>query len=105
MIDRYISGDDMLKETPLYKPSVYIEPLDTNFEDIREERRIDTPRAPSEWRRRNFSEVEVSLSLEEAHKEAQRCLRCDLEFTKPAVQEVELNGVEEIEVAEETTHG
>ena len=31
MIDRYISGEDMLKEVPLYKPSVYIEPVDLNL--------------------------------------------------------------------------
>jgi NADH-quinone oxidoreductase subunit F len=104
MIDRYINGEDMLKEMPLYKPSVYIEPVDLNFEDTQEARRIDTPRAPSEWRRRNFAEVEVSLSLEEARKEAKRCLRCDLEFTKPTVQEVEVEREKEIEVAEESIH-
>jgi NADH-quinone oxidoreductase subunit F len=96
MIDHYISGEDMLKEMPLYKPSVYVEPVDLNFEDVQDARRIDTPRAPSEWRRRNFAEVEVSLSLEEARKEANRCLRCDLEFTKPTVQELEIKGEKEL---------
>jgi len=45
--------------------------------------RVETPRAPAEWRRRNFAEVEVSLSIDEAYREARRCLRCDLEFTAP----------------------
>jgi hypothetical protein len=36
-----------------------------------------------EWRKRNFAEVEVSLSVAEAAGEACRCLRCDLEFTQP----------------------
>jgi NADH-quinone oxidoreductase subunit F len=105
VIDRYIKGENMIKETPLYKPTIYVEPVKMNYEEIEESKRIDTPRAPSEWRRRNFSEVEVSLSLEEAAKEAYRCLRCDLEFTKPAVQEVELKRVEEVDVTEEMNHG
>jgi NADH-quinone oxidoreductase subunit F len=105
MIDRFIKGEDMLRETPLYKPSAFVEPLEMNYEEVEAAKRFETPRAPSEWRRRNFAEVEVSLSLEEACKEAQRCLRCDLEFTKPAVQEVDIKGVEEIEVAEESIHG
>ena len=105
MIDRYIRGEDMLKETLPYKPTIYIEPVEMDHEEVQEARRIETPRAPSEWRCRNFAEVEVSLSLEEARKEAQRCLRCDLEFTKPAVQEIEVKDVEKVEVAEESTHG
>jgi len=45
--------------------------------------RVETPRASVEWRKRNFAEVEVSLSVAEACRESHRCLRCDLEFTKP----------------------
>ena len=104
MIDRYIRGEDMLKETLPYKPTIYVEPVELDHEEVQEAKRIETPRAPSEWRCRNFAEVEVSLSLEEAHKEAQRCLRCDLEFTKPAVQEIEVKGVEEINVGEDSIH-
>ena len=49
---------------------------------------MELQRAPAEWRKRNFSEVEVSFSIEEASCEAKRCLRCDLEFTKPKEEEV-----------------
>jgi NADH-quinone oxidoreductase subunit F len=104
MIDRYLKNEDMLQETPIYKPSIYIQPVKMNYEETQESRRIDNPRAPSEWRRRNFSEVEVSLSLEEARKEAQRCLRCDLEFTNPAVQEVEPDDEEVVHQTEEAIH-
>ena len=45
------------------------------------------PRAPADWRRRNFVEVEVSLTAEEALREAGRCMRCDLEFTTPKEEE------------------
>ena len=46
-------------------------------------------RAPAEWRKRNFAEVEVSLAPEEATREALRCLRCDLEFTAPKQEDLE----------------
>jgi hypothetical protein len=48
--------------------------------------RAETPRVPAEWRKRNFAEVEVSFSAEEARREARRCLRCDLEFTQPKTE-------------------
>ncbi len=51
--------------------------------------RAETPRAPAEWRTRNFAEVEVALSPGEARREALRCLRCDLEFTAGKKKELE----------------
>ena len=105
MIERYVMGKDLLQEPKPYRPTVYIEAPEMNYEEIENAKRIDTPRAPSEWRRRNFAEVEVSLSLEEAKKEANRCLRCDLEFSKPKVQEVERESLPEIEALEEHSHG
>jgi NADH-quinone oxidoreductase subunit F len=102
MIDRYLHDQDLLTKTTPYRPSVFVEPVDMDLEEIQNAKRIETPRAPSEWRRRNFAEVEVSLSAEEARSEARRCLRCDLEFTKPDKQETK---VEEINVVEDTVHG
>jgi len=34
-------------------------------------------------RRKSFVEVETGLSLQAATDEAKRCLRCDLDFTRP----------------------
>ena len=34
-----------------------------------------------------FDEIELSFSVEDACKEARRCLRCDLEFTQPKEDE------------------
>ena len=34
-------------------------------------------------RRKSFVEVEMGLSLQAATDEARRCLRCDLDFTRP----------------------
>jgi hypothetical protein len=38
---------------------------------------------PAEKRRCNFIEVELGLSQQAATTEAKRCLRCDLDFTRP----------------------
>jgi NADH-quinone oxidoreductase subunit F len=87
MIDHYIKGEKLDQPAELNLPQVYIEPLEAEPEDALQAGRIETPRASVEWRKRNFAEVEVTLSIEEAACEAKRCLRCDLEFTQP--QEVE----------------
>ncbi|MBU1319331.1 MAG: FAD-dependent oxidoreductase [candidate division Zixibacteria bacterium] len=79
MILRYLQGKEMIEPAELNLPTVYVEPV--SIEKI-DESRVETPRASVDWRKRNFAEVEVSLSVEEATREACRCLRCDLEFTK-----------------------
>jgi len=84
MIRRYLLGEDLsavVAEPNL--PTVYVEPVGDDPDDAGELKRVETPRASVEWRKRNFAEVEVSLSIEEAAHEARRCLRCDLEFTTP----------------------
>ena len=70
-------------------PSVYVEPVAVDGEELQQLDRSETPRAPAEWRKRNFTEVEVSLSIDEATCEAHRCLRCDLEYTQPKETELE----------------
>jgi len=87
MIDRYVRGADLLEPALPVLPSIYIEPATPAGEDAEEGGRTETPRAAAEWRKRNFAEVEVSLSAEEARREACRCLRCDLEFTRPKEEE------------------
>jgi hypothetical protein len=86
MIERYILGEQMVRPAKLHQPKIYIEPLEVELEEMKEFRRAETPRAPADWRKRSFAEVEVSLSAEEARREARRCLRCDLEFTRPIVE-------------------
>lgn len=90
MIRRYLLHDDLTRpHSEPNTPRNYIEPptLELGFEV--DEVRVETPRASIEWRKRNFAEVEVSLSVEEAYREAHRCLRCDLEFTRPRKAETE----------------
>ncbi len=45
-------------------------------------RRAESPTLPVASRRKNFAEVEMTLSAEAAAREARRCLRCDLAFTQ-----------------------
>jgi NADH-quinone oxidoreductase subunit F len=82
MIDRYICGKEMRGESKPNLPAVHVEPMRKPEPEAATAPRAELQRAPAEWRRRNFAEVEVSLSIEEAVCEANRCLRCDLEFTR-----------------------
>ena len=83
MIERYVQGTEMRQPHLPARPSIYVQPAAGPAEELTAARRADTPRAPVEWRRRGFAEVEMSLSEDEAIREARRCLRCDLEFTRP----------------------
>jgi hypothetical protein len=88
MIERYLRGEELTQPIPKRLPRVYVEPAQAEAEELVPAARAETPRAPVEWRKRGFAEVEMSLSDEEAAREAGRCLRCDLEFTRPK-EEVE----------------
>jgi NADH-quinone oxidoreductase subunit F len=79
LIERFLKKEPLLQPITPRLPRVYVEPVQD--EAALSAARAETPRAPAEWRRRNFAEVEVSLSPAEARREALRCLRCDLEFT------------------------
>jgi pyruvate/2-oxoglutarate dehydrogenase complex dihydrolipoamide dehydrogenase (E3) component len=88
MILRHLRGQPLEPPVESCRPSVYVEPLPAEGDDLPAAERVETPRASVEWRKRNFSEVEVTLSPEEARREASRCLRCDLEFTAPEEHDV-----------------
>lgn len=81
MIDRYLRGEDLTQPIKVQLPKIYIEPA--KISEPIPTKRVETPRALVEWRRRGFAEVEMVLTAEEAKCEASRCLRCDLEFTQP----------------------
>ncbi|NIQ74018.1 MAG: FAD-dependent oxidoreductase [Phycisphaerae bacterium] len=89
IIDRYIKGEE-LKQTPrINLPEVFVPPPDNGDAMEAAKKRVATPRAMVEWRKRGFAEVEMSLTKEEAKREALRCMRCDLEFTKPEIEQEE----------------
>jgi NADPH-dependent glutamate synthase beta subunit-like oxidoreductase len=79
MIVRHIRGQELIASARTLTPLEFVPPPGDATDPARGGR-IETPRASVDWRTRNFAEVEVTLSVDEARAEAARCLRCDLEF-------------------------
>jgi NADH-quinone oxidoreductase subunit F len=73
-IDKYLGGEGDISET-LAPPEEPMKPL----EEAEEEMRVEIPAPPAKERIKNFEDVEMTLSQKMAIKEAERCLRCDLE--------------------------
>ena len=82
IIDRYLNQEDLIQPAQLAVPKIYVEPPESTSDDTDEAERVQAILSPAESRQGNFREVEKSLAIEDATKEARRCLRCDLEFTK-----------------------
>jgi len=89
MIERFLRHQPLEKIVERRLPTVYVSPVESAEDEFGSPDRVKTPRASIGWRTRNFAEVEVTLSPEEAIHEAMRCLRCDLEFTTEKEEEVE----------------
>jgi len=87
VIERYLREVELVQPAESRLPRVFVEPVEKEEGDVQPVGRTETPRASADWRKRNFAEVEVSLSPEEAVREACRCLRCDLEFTQQKEEE------------------
>jgi NADH-quinone oxidoreductase subunit F len=73
-IDRYLGGKGEIEET-LAPPEAPMKAL----EEAEEEPRVEIPALPVLKRLKGFDLVELGLSEKMAVKEAERCLRCDLE--------------------------
>ena len=93
MISRWLRHESLVQPGQARLPQVFVPPVPAPEAGVVE--RAEMPRAPAEWRRRNFAEVEVTFSVEEAGREACRCLRCDLEFTQPEISQPALVTTEE----------
>jgi NADH-quinone oxidoreductase subunit F len=82
VIDRYLRGAE-LKEPAVPKlPTVFIEQVEVEQEELEAASRAVPPVLPVEKRVKNFNEIEKPLSEEQARAETRRCLRCDLAFTR-----------------------
>ncbi len=80
MIDRFLTGKNLHRISRVKLPAVYVEPA--VFEEGEEiPTRVDAPQLPLA-QRVGFDEVELVVSEDEALREARRCLRCDLDFTR-----------------------
>ena len=97
MIDRYLRGQKLEELPALSLPDIYIKSADTGDEDLSEAGRIKIPTSPVETRTRGMDEVEITLTVKEATLESRRCLRCDLEFTEPKVEEVKSTVLEVVD--------
>lgn len=84
MIDQYLSGRQLRRLKAVTLPRVYVPPVDS--EDEGETcGRIQSSHIPVAARMKNFKEVDLAPSEKQAMCEARRCLRCDIEFTQPAL--------------------
>jgi len=95
VIDLYVCGQE-LAETPTVKlPEFFLEPAAVSDEEF-EALRVEPTTLDGKSRKKCFAEVELTLSVEQAKREARRCLRCDLEFTQHSGnKQTELSSVEE----------
>jgi NADH-quinone oxidoreductase subunit F len=80
IIERYLRKQPLAQSPAARLPKAHVELVPEEVPPGGD--RAETPRAPADWRKRNFAEVEVTLSAAEARRESLRCLRCDLEFTR-----------------------
>jgi NADH-quinone oxidoreductase subunit F len=83
MISRWLEGQDLDQPSLPRLPRTYIEPVLLSEEEQAKADRPEVPVIPAVSREKDFQEVELTLSAEDATREACRCLRCDLEFTQP----------------------
>jgi NADH-quinone oxidoreductase subunit F len=96
VIDRYIHGEELAEPPRVKLPSVFIEPAVVSDEELEDAERVEPATLNARSRKKSFAEVEMTLSVEQAVREARRCLRCDLEFTQRTEnEEAECVAVEE----------
>jgi NADPH-dependent glutamate synthase beta subunit-like oxidoreductase len=95
MIDRYVRHEALRQPSQPRLPSHYLARLQANGEADQSPGRVAIPRLSIESRKRSLAEVEMELSIDDARREAQRCLRCDLEFTQSGNDETRIQTVEE----------
>ena len=87
VIDRYLRGEPLIEEPEVRLPEVYIEPAEGVEEQPEQAARAEPATLAVESRSKNFAEVEMALSAQQARAEARRCLRCDLGFTQCLVEQ------------------
>jgi len=82
VIDRYLRGEELVEPPKVKLPAVFIEPAGLSDEELEDAARVEPATLDAKSRVKSFAEVERQLSVEQATREARRCLRCDLEFTQ-----------------------
>jgi len=96
VIDRYLRGEELVEPPKVKLPAVFIEPAVAGDEELEDAERVEPATLSAKSRKKSFEEVERQLSVEQARREARRCLRCDLDFTRRSEnKEAECTAVEE----------
>jgi NADH-quinone oxidoreductase subunit F len=83
MIERFLRDEELVQPATPAVPRMHVPPSSLSPEELEAIRRVELPTIAMEERRAGFAEVELCLSETDATREARRCLRCDLEFTRP----------------------
>ena len=78
MIHKYIQGEPVRREYKVTQPAIHVEVVELTDEEIEQLEKPEMPTLPID-ERRNFKEVELGFTREQAINEAKRCLRCDME--------------------------
>jgi hypothetical protein len=86
MIRRYLEGEQLDQPGVIRLPETYVEPALLSEDELETADRVEIPELDAASRHHNYREVDLSLSAGDATREARRCLRCDLEFTRPKVE-------------------
>ena len=94
VILRFLRGEELRIPPVPQLPQIYL-PAALDADEEEAAARVRPPELPVEARKHSLDEVVLPLSAEEAQCEARRCLRCDLEFTRPAEAEQEEPTAEE----------
>jgi NADH-quinone oxidoreductase subunit F len=79
MIDKYLRGEALERHYEPVRPSQYVPPVAPASSDAASAERAAIPLLPVTARHDGFAEVELTLTEEQAIREASRCLRCDLQ--------------------------
>jgi NADH-quinone oxidoreductase subunit F len=87
VIDRYLGRRELCQAAEVRLPSAYVEPVGNEEGGQVPAHRARATALPALERVNSFAEVEASLTDQDAAREARRCLRCDLEFTRRSEDE------------------
>ncbi len=95
IIDNYLRGKELIEPPEVKLPKIFVEPAAFTDEEL-DSARAEPAALPAKSRKKNFAEVELPLSVEQATLEARRCVRCDLEFIKrEEIEHTKCTAVEE----------
>lgn len=86
MIDRYLREQPLRQPVEPILPEIYVEPWTLSEEEEADMSRCKPSQLSVDERIKSFNEVDRTISQQEATREARRCLRCDLDFTKKHIE-------------------